>query len=84
MADKTYGTAATFNKTSIIHSKIMFNDITEDLSKQVINTPKGPIIRANIGDGNFIQMRNFDRSGSHTTFDFIKSNGLFYEFKFNR
>jgi len=83
LADKAHGTAATFNKTTSINTKIMFNDLTQGLPKQVIQTPKGPIIRANLGNGRFLQRRGFDRSGSHTTFDWIDSRSLVYEWKFN-
>jgi RHS repeat-associated protein len=84
LADKTHGTAATFNKTTPIHSKIMFNDITQGFPKKVIQTPKGPVIKADVGNGQFIQFRNFDRSGSHSTIEFINKKQHFYEFKFNR
>ncbi len=33
LADKAHGTASTFNKTTPINSKIMFNDITQGSSK---------------------------------------------------
>lgn len=82
-ADKVHGTAATFNGTTKIHAKIMFNDLTQGAVKTVISTPKGSILKANMGNGNFIQMRHFDRSGSHTTFDFLNAKGNIFEFKFN-
>jgi hypothetical protein len=84
LADKTHKTAATFNKTTSIQSKIMFNDITKGFSKKVIITPKGKIVKASVGNNMYIQMRNFDKNGSHTTFDFINNNRLIYEFKFNK
>lgn len=83
LADKVHGTASTFNGTTKIHSKIMFNDLTQGGAKSIISTPKGPILKVNMGNGNSIQVRHFDKSGSHTTFDFLNSNGNIYEFKFN-
>ena len=72
-----------FSKTSPIHARILFNDLTQGGVKKVINTTKGKIINVTMPDGKIIQLRNFStKSGdiNHTTIQFIGSQN---KWKFN-
>jgi len=82
-ADAVKQTASTFNKSNPDKAKYIFKDLTEGYPTTTISTPKGDIVRAQVGPDTYIQLRHFDKSGSHSTIDFIDKKGLFHEFKFN-
>lgn len=72
-----------FNNTSVVNTRILFNDITQGGTKKIINTPNGNIIKATMQDGSMIQLRNFStKSGdlNHSTIQFIGSQE---KWKFN-
>ena len=82
----SFGTRAfikEFNNTSIINTRILFNDITQGGIKRIINTEKGKIINATMQDGSIIQLRNFSTNSgtlNHSTIEFIGNQN---KWKFN-
>lgn len=72
-----------FNGTSEIHTRILFNDITQGGKKNIINTPKGQIINATMSDGSVISLRNFSTKSGLDTHTTIQFSGSQAKWKFN-